>query len=101
MEKKRAMFVADEELSYVAYQRELLQWANRMDLKDAKESGLEEGKIIGQIDGKKEAYIAYVKARYQEDISEYLEQLDDSKWNILENNIYLVNSIEEFKELLK
>ena len=101
MEKKKAMFLSDSELSYAAYQRHMMHWANTMDLKDAEARGRELGIEEEKFNGKKESYIAYVKVRFQEDIRDYLEQLDDSKWDILENNIYLVNSLEELKELLK
>ena len=97
MEKKKEMFLSDEELSLAAFQREIIQWENAHKEDEIKQKA----RILGMEEGKKEAYIMYVKTRFQEDISEYLEHLDSNKWEILEKNIYQVESLEELKEILK
>ena len=78
-----------------------MHWVNEHEKDAIQEEAKADGISIGHINGKKESYMEYVRARYQEDISDYLKTLDSRKWKLLEQNIYLVDSLEELKELLK
>lgn len=63
--------------------------------------GRVEGRAVGRIDGIRYMIINYAKKVFNEDIQEWLESLNEVQLEIIENNIFNVQNIDELKKMIE
>lgn len=101
MAKKKQIFLSNDELSEIAYRRQLFQKANEQDLEDAKEQGIEIGKEQGINIGEKNLITKYIFKKFNANISDWLETLNDGELAIVSNHFADIRSIDELKQLIR
>ena len=94
MKEKMDRFNEDEELRLAAYNRELNIMAHEGELKEARETALKEGKVIGDLNRIKQ----FIQSRYGQVDKDWLLSLNDQQLERINDIIFKEENYEIFKQ---